>query len=52
VFLSTRDPQTLSELAHNPELVPTLLDILRSLTPTSDVKGDGLNQGMSSKIIL
>ncbi|KAG1763647.1 hypothetical protein EV702DRAFT_1219569 [Suillus placidus] len=30
MFLSTRDPQTLSELAHKPELVPTLLDILRS----------------------
>lgn len=51
VFLSTRDPQTLSELAHNPELVPTLLDILRSLTPTSDVKGDGLNQGLKKDIL-
>ncbi|KAG2342767.1 hypothetical protein BDR05DRAFT_344045 [Suillus weaverae] len=49
-FLSTRDPQTISELAHKPELVPTLLDILRSLTPTSDMKSDGLNQGTSCKI--
>ncbi|KAG1836270.1 hypothetical protein DFJ58DRAFT_749844 [Suillus subalutaceus] len=50
-FLSTRDPQTLSELAHKPELVPTLLDILRSLTPTSDMKGDGLNQGLKKDIL-
>lgn len=50
-FLSTRDPQTLSELAHKPELVPTLLDILRSLTPTSDLKGDGLNQGLKKDIL-
>ncbi|KAG2032427.1 hypothetical protein BDR03DRAFT_1015239 [Suillus americanus] len=50
-FLSTRDPQTLSELAHKPELVPTLLDILRSLTPTSDMKSDGLNQGLKKDIL-
>ncbi|KAG2108719.1 uncharacterized protein F5147DRAFT_836962 [Suillus discolor] len=50
-FLSTRDLQTLSELAHKPELVPTLLDILRSVTPTSDVKGDGLNQGLKKDIL-
>ncbi|KAG2059969.1 hypothetical protein BDR06DRAFT_967508 [Suillus hirtellus] len=50
-FLSTRDLQTLSELAHKPELVPTLLDILRSLTPTSDIKGDGLNQGLKKDIL-
>ncbi|KAG1803482.1 uncharacterized protein BJ212DRAFT_1395763 [Suillus subaureus] len=50
-LLSTRDPQTLSELAHKPELVPTLLDILRSLTPTSDLKGDGLNQGLKKDIL-
>ncbi|KAG1793627.1 uncharacterized protein HD556DRAFT_465735 [Suillus plorans] len=50
-FLSTRDFQTLSELAHKPELVPTLLDILRSLTPTSDIKGDGLNQGLKKDIL-
>lgn len=51
VFLSTRDPQTLSELAHKPELVPTLLDILHSLTPTSNAKGDGLNQGLKKDIL-
>lgn len=50
-FLSTRDPQTISELAHKPELVPTLLDILRSLTPTSDMKSDGLNQGLKKDIL-
>ncbi|KAG1762814.1 hypothetical protein EDD22DRAFT_538495 [Suillus occidentalis] len=51
VFLSTRDPQTLSELAHKPELVPTLLDILRSLTPTSNMNSDGLNQGLKKDIL-
>ncbi|KAG2140575.1 hypothetical protein DEU56DRAFT_900794 [Suillus clintonianus] len=50
-FLSTRDPQTLSEVAHKPELVPTLLEILRSVTPTSDMKGDGLNQGLKKDIL-
>jgi hypothetical protein len=46
-FFSTRDSQTLSELAHKPNFVLTLLDILCSFTPTSGMKGDGLNQGMS-----
>ncbi|OAX40462.1 hypothetical protein K503DRAFT_864622 [Rhizopogon vinicolor AM-OR11-026] len=50
-FFSTRDSQTLSELAHKPDFVPTLLDILRSFTPTFDMKDDGLNQGLRKDIL-